>query len=203
MVSVARMIPTVLGAALATACALATAQPISVKVQRQGELVVIDVEATAAVAPAVAWAVLTDYDQMPRYMTALKSSRMTRTGPNTLEVEQVAQAKVAFVNVTLHSHRAVELVPMKEVRSRLISGDFKSYEFTTRIQDKGNSTLITHHGEYVPKSWLPPMIGPAVIQSQTERQYEEIIAEMLRRQGGSEASMPADRHRRDDNASGR
>ena len=171
-------------ALLAAACAIATAQPIQVKVQKQGDTVVIDVEAQAAVEPAIAFAVLTDYEQMPRYVSSLKQSRMARTGPNTLEVEQVAQAQVGFWNFTVHSLRSVELVPLKEVRSHLIKGDFTRYEFTTRVQEKDGGTLITHHGEYVPKSWLPPMIGPAVIQGQTEKQYEEMIGEMLRRKGG-------------------
>jgi hypothetical protein len=176
-----RRIPWLLGAVLAIASAWATAQPIQVKVQKKGDTVVIDVEAQAAVEPAIAYAVLTDYERMPRYVSSLKWSRMSRTGPNTLEVEQVAQAQVAFWNFTVRSLRTVELVPLKEVRSHLIKGDFTSYEFTTRVEEKDGGTLITHHGEYVPKSWLPPMIGPAVIQGQTEKQYAEMIAEMLRR----------------------
>ena len=39
-----------------------------------------------------------------------------------------------------------------------------------------------HHGEYVPKAWLPPMIGVAVIESETRKQFAEFAAEMLRRQ---------------------
>ena len=172
---------TLVGAALLAACACATAQPIQAKAQKQGDTVVIDVEATAAVDPAVAFAVLTDYDQMPRYVSSLKQSRMARTGPNSLEVEQVAQTKLLFWNFTVRSLRSVELVPNKEVRSHLIKGDFTRYDFTTRVQEKDGGTLITHHGEYVPKSWLPPAIGPAIIQELAKKQYEEMIAEMLRR----------------------
>ena len=183
------------GAALLAACACATAQPIQVKAQKQGDTVVIDVEATAAVDPAVAFAVLTDYDQMPRYVSSLKQSRMARTGPNTLEVEQVAQTKLLFWNFTVRSLRSVQLVPNKEVHSQLIKGDFTRYEFTTRVQEKDGATVITHHGEYVPKSWLPPAIGPAIIQELTKKQYEEMIGEMLRRKsaqagGGTEAPPP-------------
>ena len=194
MVRVHRLAASLLGAVLAGACAWAAAQPIQAKVQKHGDTIVIDVEATAAVDPAIAFAVLTDYEQMPRYVSAIKWSRMSRTGPNTLEVEQVATAQVAFWNFTVRSLRAVELVPLKEVRSHLIKGDFKSYEFTTRVQERDGATLITHHGEYVPKAWLPPVIGTAVIQAQTEKQYEELIAEMLRRKAratGGEAAAPA------------
>jgi hypothetical protein len=184
-------LPCLVGAALLAASACATAQPIQVKAQKQGDAVVIDVEATAAVDPTIAFAVLTDYDQMPRYVSSLKSSRMARTGPNTLEVEQVAQTKLLFWNFTVRSLRSVELVPNKEVRSHLIKGDFTRYEFTTRVQEKDGATLITHHGEYVPKSWLPPAIGPAIIQELTKKQYEEMIGEMLRRKVASSAGSEA------------
>ncbi len=72
-----------------------------------------------------------------------------------------------------------------EIRSHLVSGDFKSYEATTRLVEQPSGTLIVHHGEYVPKAWLPPMIGPAVVESQTRKQYAEMIAEILRRKAAS------------------
>jgi hypothetical protein len=204
-----RHVHRLLAPALVGACAAVAAQPIVVKVQKQGELVVVDVDAMAAVEPAIAFAVLTDYDHMASFVSALKSSSMRRTGPQTLEVEQVVEAKVAFMTMTMHSVRAVELVPLKEVRSHLIRGDFKSYEFTTRIAEKTGGTQILHHGEYVPSSWLPPMIGPAVIQSQTEKQYEEMIGEMLRRKASRVAtpegapSAPERKAAREDAAPGR
>lgn len=45
--------------------------------------------------------------------------------------------------------------------------------------------------------WVPPGIGPALIKDETTRQYEELIAEMLRREraaatapSGPSASAP-------------
>jgi hypothetical protein len=163
---------------------LACAQPVHVQVDRRGELIVIDVDARTLVDPQLAFAVLTDYEHMASFVSALKSSSARRTGPHTLEVEQVAQAKVAFMDFKVWSVRAVELLPPREVRSHLVRGDFKSYDFVTRVgPHPEGGTLVTHHGEYVPNAWLPPMIGPAVIRQQTERQYEELIAEMERRAG--------------------
>jgi len=173
-------------------CAVAAAQPVRVQVDKRGDVVVVDVLATAPVDAHVAWAVLTDYDHMPRYVTALKSSSEKRIGPHTLEVEQVVETEVAFMTFKVSSVRKVELTPPREVRSTLLRGDFKRYEFVTRIEPKGEGgTLISHHGEYVPTAWLPPMIGPAVIREQTEQQYRQLIAEMERRAGGAATQPPA------------
>jgi carbon monoxide dehydrogenase subunit G len=182
------------GLALWPACS--GAQPIDVRVEKRGELVVVDVEATVAAPLQQAWAVLTDYDHMASYLSMLKSSAIVAREGNTLQVEQTGEAQRAFLHFTFRSLRSVELVPEREIRSHLISGDFKSYAFTTRIAAKGGQTQISHHGEYVPTRWVPPGIGPALIKGETTRQYEELIAEMLRREraaapGGPAASTPA------------
>jgi hypothetical protein len=179
-------------AALAAWPACCGAQPIEVRVEKRGEMVVVDVEASVAAASQQAWAVLTDYDHMAGYLSMLKSSAVLRRDGNSLQVEQTGEAHRAFLHFTFRSLRAVELVPPKEIRSHLISGDFKSYEFTTRLADKGTHTQISHHGEYVPVNWVPPGIGPALIKEETTKQYQELIAEMLRRErAGAAAPGPA------------
>ena len=160
----------------------AGAQPIEARVEMRGERVIVDVQATVAAPPAYAWAVLTDYDHMARYVSALKSSSVVNKSGNVLEVEQTGVARVGFMKFSFYSLRAVHLTPEREIHSQLIRGDFKSYEFTTRIFEKGANSLIIHHGEYVPNSWVPPGIGPSLIRDQTSKQYEELVAEILLRQ---------------------
>lgn len=164
------------------------AQPVEVRVEKQGEQIIVDVEATVAARPAQVWAVLTDYDHMTRFVSALKFSAITKRRGNSLEVSQTGQTSRAFMHFSFSSLRAVELIPEKEIRSHLIEGDFKSYAFTTRIVDQGPTTLIVHHGDYVPNTWVPPGIGPSFIRAETSKQYTELIAEMLKRQS---ASAPA------------
>ena len=172
--------------------ALGAAQPIEVRVEKRGEQIVVDVEATVAAEPRYVWAVLTDYDHMATYLSMLKSSAVVRREGNSLQVEQTGDAKRAFLHFTFHTLRAVELVPGKEITSHLIKGDFQSYAFTTRIDEKGTGTMITHHGEYVPNAWVPPGIGPSLIRAETTKQYKELIAEMLRRRNTlPEAPQPA------------
>lgn len=159
----------------------AAAQEIDVRVERRGETVVIDVEALVAAPVQDAWAVLTDYEHMASFVSNLKSSTVISRDGNSLEVAQSGETKVAFMHFSFAVVRAVELVPMQEIRSKLSKGDFKSYESTTRIVDQRTQVLILHHGEYVPKSWLPPMVGTAVIRAETRKQYGEFLAEILRR----------------------
>jgi len=184
MISVTREIG--LAALLLWPC-VGAAQPIEVRVEKRGEFVIVDVEATVAVEPRQAWAVLTDYDHMAGYLSMLKASAVVKREGNSLHVEQTGEARRAFLHFSFHTVRAVELVPDREIRSHLISGDFKSYAFTTQLKENGAQTLIVHHGEYIPHTWVPPGIGPSMIKAETTKQYEELIAEMLRRARAKEA----------------
>jgi hypothetical protein len=67
------------------------------------------------------------------------------------------------------------------VRSRLISGDLKASVFTTRLVDVDGLVHIVNSGRYTPKIWVPPVIGPALIEAETRKQFGEIRTEILRR----------------------
>ena len=168
------------------ATSAAQAQVIDVQVTRRGEGVVVDVRAAVKARPAYAWAVLTDYDHMAEFVTVLTSSAVTGRTGNLLQVAQTGQVTKAFLHFSFSTLRAVELTPMREIRSHLIRGDFKSYEFTTRIIEQESGTLLIHHGEYVPNVWVPPLVGPTMIEAETRQQYQELTAEILRRQALTE-----------------
>lgn len=168
---------------------VALAQPIDVNVDLRGELVVVDVKATVRVKHGVAWAVLTDYEHMAQYVSNLKTSVVRKRNGNHLEVEQTGEARRGPLTFAFSTVRAVELTEPREIHSTLVRGEFKSYEFTTRLsaEPDGNVVVISHHGEYVPNRWVPPLIGPSLIESETRKQYGELIAEMTRRQAAEVA----------------
>ena len=165
-------------------------QAVDVKVQLTAGRVIVDVAAQVPVTRETAWAVLTDYEHMASYVSNLKSSTVLGRHGNLLQVEQSGEAKRGFLSFAFTTVRAVELFPEREIRSHLIRGDFKSYEFTTRLAgEAAGPVAIAHHGEYVPLRWVPPVIGPALIESETRKQYGELIAEMQRREGSGSAGQ--------------
>ena len=168
---------------LALVAASARAEPIEVAVHTQGERVIVDVTAHVAARREVAWDVLTDYDHMADFVSNLKASVVLSRNDNRLQVEQSGEAKRGFLRFAFSTVRSVELIADREIRSHLVRGDFKSYEFTTGlVGDASGPTTIVHHGEYVPTRWVPPVIGPTLIETETRKQYAELIAEMLKRE---------------------
>ena len=154
-------------ASLLVAAPFCAAQEVKVKVQRHGETIVVDVEAHVAAPVKDAWSVFTDYEHMSGFISNIKHSKVLARDGNLLEVEQAGETRVAFMRFGFIAVRAVELTPMLEIRSSLVSGDFKAYASTTHIAATPTGAKISHHGEYVPKSWMPPLIGPAMIESVT------------------------------------
>ena len=160
----------------------AAAEPIETTVRRDGDKIIVDIKAQVAARPGLVFAVLTDYDRMAEYVKSLKSSAVIARHGNVVHVAQSGETRVAFMRFSFSTVRAVELVGEEEFHSRLIRGDFKSYDSSTRLHSEGGRTTIVSHGEYVPTAWIPPMIGPSMIEAEIRRQYQALTAEMLRRQ---------------------
>jgi hypothetical protein len=154
---------------------------IVVRVQKDGPTISVEVDCPVTAARGVAWDVLTDYDNMPRFILNLEQSTVrTRTG-NRLMVYQKGKASRGPLTFPFENEREIELVPEREVHSRMVSGDALPAEFTTRIEERGADLHIVHTGKYTPKMWVPPVLGPMLIADETRKQYGEIRDEILRR----------------------
>ncbi|MDQ6621253.1 MAG: SRPBCC family protein [Pseudomonadota bacterium] len=188
--SAGRLCGLLLACAVPLAALAATDDDITVDVVRRGEVIVVDVQAPVEATQAQAWAVLTDYEHMAAFISNLKVSAVLNRAGNRLQVQQAGEARKGPLRFAFETVRAIELIPEREIRSTLISGDFKFYEMTTQVVSGAGKTVIRNHGEYIPKRWVPPGIGPAMIAAETRKQYAEIRAEVIRRKAQSGDAPP-------------
>ena len=63
--------------------------------------------------------------------------------------------------------REIDFVPLREIRSIVVSGDMKASAFTTRLAAEGGETRITNRGRFIPGRWIPPLIGTALLEFET------------------------------------
>jgi ribosome-associated toxin RatA of RatAB toxin-antitoxin module len=174
--------------AAAPAARAAEDQDISVTLERRGEQIVVEARMVVAATPSEAWDVLTDYAHMAAFVSNLKSSAILARNGNRLEVEQIGEARRGPFKYAFETVREVVLDPPREIRSSLVRGPFRSYKFVTRIVDRGDSVLIVNNGEYEPTTWVPPVVGPAMIETETRKQFGELRREILRRKGAVAAT---------------
>jgi hypothetical protein len=166
--------------AVATSAAVPD-EDIIVHAKKDGVEIVVEVDCPVRAPVLAVWDVLTDYDHMSRFISNLQYSGLEGRVDNVLKVRQYGKATRGPLTVTFDNVREVELRPFTEVRSRLISGDLKASAFTTRLVDVDGVVHIINSGRYTPNIWVPPLIGPALIEAETRKQFGEIRTEILRR----------------------
>src|SRR5215470_8910068 len=163
---------------------------IGVRIQRRGSRIIVDVNLPVA-APAIdTWNVMTDYDHMASFVSNIESSRIISRDGNTLVVEQKGEAARGPFTFAFDNVREIVLTPIREIQSRLISGNLESSESTTTVVDHGTSSEILNHGEFIPRVWVPPIVGPAAIEAETRKQFQEFRTEILRRKAEGPTGKP-------------
>jgi len=182
-------------AALALAFAVHAALPandadIDVHVLQNGNRITVDVNMPVQATAMETWKVVTDYDNMAKFVSNLQASRIVEQIDNRLVVMQKGKASRGPLSFSFENVREILLAPPTEIRSRLISGDLESSEFITRVVDHGDSAQIVNHGEFIPKVWVPPIVGPAVIEAETRKQFRELRDEIMRRKAKTAAGRP-------------
>jgi hypothetical protein len=163
------------------AWALNTDQDIVVHVHKDGQNIAVDVDCPVDAPWSVVWEVLTDYDHMAQFISNLEYSAVEDRVNNLLRVHQKGKASRGPLTLTFDNVREIELVPYREIRSRLISGNLKASEFITRIVEDTALVHIVNSGHYKPNIWVPPLIGPALIGAEMQKQFGEIRTEIRRR----------------------
>jgi carbon monoxide dehydrogenase subunit G len=154
---------------------------IAVAIHRDGEAYVVDVDFVVQATPREVWDVLTDYDHMADFVSNVAASRIVRREPQKMEVEQISRLGFGPFQFKFENAREIEFVPLEEIHSTLIRGDMKASSFTTRLVAEGSATRVTNHGRFTPDRWIPPLIGIAVLEGETRKQFTELHAEILRR----------------------
>lgn len=163
---------------------------ITVAVRKNGETIFVDVDCPVRAPVPLIWQVLTDYDNMSSFIRGLEYSAVEGRHDNLLTVRQKGKGKLGLFTFTFDNVREVEIVPSVEIRSHHISGDLESSSFTTRVIDVDGTPHVINIGRYVPKAWVPPLVGPALIGGETRKQFADIRAEILRRSARQTAGLP-------------
>ena len=164
------------------------APDIAVVVRKEGATIFVDVDCPVSAPDPVIWDVLTDYDHMSGFVSGIEYSAVVGRTDNLLLVRQKGKATLGPFAFTFDSVREVEIVPAVEIRSHHIAGDLESSSFTTRVIDVEGTPHIINIGRYVPKTWVPPLVGTALIEGQTRKQFDDLRSEILRRSARRVAS---------------
>lgn len=169
------------GAAMAADGPAALVADQDVHVVRDGERFTVDAVMHAPVPPALAFAVLVDFEHMTSFIPNLSSSEvLSRNGP-LVTVRQKGVVRWGVLSLHFDSLRELQLAPPHEIRGRAIGGSFRHLDTLMRLDSEPGGTLMRYHAEGEPGDWFPPLIGPALVQHETAEQFSAVLQEMIRR----------------------
>lgn len=139
------------------------------------------------VRPALALAVLTDFEHMADFIPSLSSSRVTYRSGNVYRVTQEGKAEFGPLSYRFSSERWIEVFPDGQVLPRALSGTVKDMHSVLQLQAAGPAaTLIDYRIDYrietTPPFWLPSALGTSFLEHELEEQLTAIAQEMLRRE---------------------
>jgi hypothetical protein len=162
---------------------------IQITIEKIGQVNVVDVSVSVLATPQQAWAVLTDWDNLTNFMTNIKASRIIARSGDTVRVKQTVRATVWPFSFDIELDREIELFLYERMQFRLLDGDFDKMEGTVWLVADPPFTRIISHIESIPKFWIPPLIGPIIIERETRDQFRQIIDEIARR-GATATTVP-------------
>jgi hypothetical protein len=162
-------------------------EAIDVAVRIEGEEAIVDVNFHVPLTPQEAWAVMTDYDHAIHFISKLEKSVILSRTDEHLLVSQKGTMGYGPFSLTLETVSEIRLTPFEKMQARLISGNMKKNNATTRLIPDASGTRIVYHMESIPNVWMPPIIGRALVEFETRARFRQLVDEMLRRKALAEA----------------
>jgi len=160
---------------------------IDVGVRMQGDEVFVDVSFHVRVTPQEAWAVMTDYDHATDFISKLEKSLILSRTDEMLVVSQKGTMGWGPFSVPIETVTEVRLTPYEKMHGRMVSGNMKKNESTTRLIADASGTRVVYHLQSIPDVWMPPLIGRALVEFETRARFRQLVEEILRRKALSEA----------------
>jgi ribosome-associated toxin RatA of RatAB toxin-antitoxin module len=150
---------------------------------REGDFVVVSATVDLPVTPSLAWSVLTDYDNYPRFISSMDRSKVVSRGPDGLVLEQQSEIGVLFFVQRVEVRLAVIEDPPRSIVSRSIDGSFRDLTGRYELVPIEGGVRLRYTGRWVPAFAMPPLVGMALVRYSLEKHFSEMMAEILRRAG--------------------
>lgn len=131
---------------------------------------------------SLALAVLTDFDNMARFVPNLSKSRVVERDGPVYRVTQEGKAGYGPFSFRFNSERRIEVFPDGRVVAVGLSGSASYLRTELQLQAQGaGETLITYRIDLVPGQWMPSVVGVGFLRHELAEQFSALADEMRRR----------------------
>ena len=177
-----RTLPKLLAAILSLQiAAAAAADDLSVDVDRNGRTFAVRASATVAAPVSTVWEVLTDYDNLARFIPGLSRSAVQVRSANRVVVEQKGEARFLVFAYPIEVRLEIMESPNDWISSRALDGNLKRMRGRYELRSASGGIFLNYSGEFEPGFELPPVIGTLAVRNMVEEQFAAMVAEIERR----------------------
>lgn len=177
-----RTLPNLLAALFTLQAAVASgADDLWVDVDRNGTSFDVHAVATVLAPIATVWQVLTDYDNLARFIPGLSRSAVQARSANRVVVEQKGEARFLVFSYPIEVQLEVVESPTDSIVSRAIEGNLKRMSGRYELRSSGGGIQLRYTGELEPGFDLPPIVGTLAVRTMVEEQFAAMVAEIERR----------------------
>lgn len=152
-----------------------------VSVTRSGDSYQVSVRMDVVESRALVWRVLTDYENLQRFVPGMQSSRIVSGRGEPLLLEQKGESGVLFFKFTTTTLSRIVEMPESEIRFDLVSGNLKRMQGAWTLTPHDHAISVGYRAELVPEFAVPPLIGPAVMAQNVKTMIEGVAREIERR----------------------
>lgn len=152
---------------------------------------VVEGRCRTAASAAAAWAVLTDYDAIERFVPSMRESRVTERTGNHLLVEQIAIGRLFLFSRKVTVVLFVEEEPPGTIRFEdVLRRDFSMYRGEWRIEERDGGREIFYRVTARPSFRVPDMIARGMFARTARELLSEVGAEIARRAAAAPSPAP-------------
>jgi ribosome-associated toxin RatA of RatAB toxin-antitoxin module len=137
--------------------------------------------------PELAYAVVTDYDNLSRFVSAMDSSFVVSRDSTGVLVRQIGTAGL-LIRRKIRLALRFEEHPPSTVRFEIIEGDFPSYYGTWRFERCETGTRLVYSVTLRPPAFIPAWMIRPMLERTLCQTLGEVAGECLRRSARQSAS---------------
>jgi carbon monoxide dehydrogenase subunit G len=169
------------------ACAFAVSagaqSPVrSIDVVQDGDSYVLTAQMYAPVNLAIVWDVLTDFENMEKWVPNVVDSRVVTPGEKKMMIEQKGNAKFGALSFAYTSEREIVLTPKTTILSTQVKGSMKKQMSLMTITPDGEAgTKLQYKLELVPSFLAARVVSADFLKHEITEQFTAIIGEMVKR----------------------
>lgn len=168
--------------AVSTASGAAYAQDVLVSMDESKDACGVRGEFHAAVKDSVAWATLTDYENISRFVRSVKTSHVEQRAPGRILLRQEAVGGMFIFHRRVKVLLEITEEPGRSIKFRDISlVDFEHHVGQWRIASEGAGVRVRYELAAEPRSGLPKSLCRGMLRRMARSLLEEVRDEMLRR----------------------